>query len=363
MPTADELLNATAVQGLIKCLAKASPGQDLGALRKSAKALDGLSLSERKDVVRDALLSDLPAGYEPIESLVRTALVDPRFTGWMIWPVSETVTARALGNDSFDAGLALLADLTPRLTAEFAIRAMLEADLDRALAIVTTWTKHPDEHVRRLASEGTRPLLPWAKRVRAIVTRPESTVDILRALYRDESAYVRRSVANHLNDLSRADPDLVNAVAAEWLSGEPDAQTQQLVRHGLRTLIKKGNPGALALLGFAPADGLAVDGPTLTGTAVTIGEVLRFSCTLTNGGTEPARLAVDYVIHHRKANGTLTPKVFKLATKTLQPGEDVTFERGHSFKVITTRVYHPGEHTIELQVNGVSYGKTPFTVH
>lgn len=363
MPTADELLNAASVNGLARVLTKAAPGLGLTAVRRSAKELDDKSLRERSDFVRDALLSDLPADYDNFDTIVRATLPDPKFSGWMIWPVTETASRLALddgGPAAFDAALALLADLTPRLTAEFGIRPLLEADLDRALAIVLSWTTHPDDHVRRLASEGTRPLLPWAKRVRAIVARPTSTVPILHALYRDESEYVRRSVANHLNDISRGDPDLAASVAAQWLAGEPTPQTQQLVRHGLRTLIKKGHPQALALLGFAPAAGLTVDGPTLAADSVAVGRTLEFSCTLTNTGPEPARLAIDYVIHHRKANGTLTPKVFKLTTKTLAPGEDVRLTRAHSFKIITTRVYHPGGHTIELQVNGESFGKVPF---
>ena len=365
MPLADQLLNATAVNGLVKVLGGAMPGRRFGTVRRSASQLSELGLRERSDLVRDALLSDLPSDYDELEAVVRTALENPAFTGWMVWPVSEAASARALeaaSGAAFDSALALLAALTPRLSSEFGIRPLLDADLDRALPQVLAWTSHPDEHVRRLASEGTRPLLPWAKRVRAIVARPGSTIEILHALRHDESAYVRRSVANHLNDISRGDPDLAAAVAAEWLEGEPDARTRQLVRHGLRTLIKKGHPKALALLGFAPLSGISVDGPRLAAATVAIGDGLSFSGTLSNTGDEPARLAVDYVIHHQKANGTLSPKVFKLTTKTLAPGEELTFTRTHSFKVITTRVYHPGEHTIELQVNGETFGKTTFGV-
>ncbi len=132
------------------------------------------------------------------------------------------------------------------MTGGFAIRRLLAADLDRALAVVRTWTAHPDEHVRRLASEGTRPYLPWAVRVPALRARPAATIPLLDALYRDPHEYVRRSVANHLNDLARHAPDAVLETAAGWLA-EPDANTAWVVRHGLRTLVKKANPGALAL--------------------------------------------------------------------------------------------------------------------
>ncbi|WP_328603820.1 DNA alkylation repair protein [Amycolatopsis sp. NBC_00345] len=361
MPLADELLNARAAEGLAGSLKTAAPGLRFPALGRAR--LTGLGLRQRTDLLRDALLADLPGCYHELEDVVRRALIDDTFTGWMIWPVTEAVSARALedgGPAAFDAALDLLADLTPRLTAEFAVRPLLDADLERALPKVLSWTEHPDEHVRRLASEGTRPLLPWARRVTAIVERPGVTVPILDALCRDESAYVRRSVANHLNDVSRGRPEIAVSAAARWSAADTGKQTAQLVRHGLRTLIKQGDADALALLGFAPPTGIALDGPALSGESVAVGDELGFSCTLRNTSAAPANLVVDYVVHHRKANGSTTPKVFKLTTKTLEPGAELVLERTHSFRLITTRVYHPGPHALEIQVNGESFGKAGF---
>lgn len=362
VPTAEELLGVVAVTRLVTCLEEVAPDRPLTALRQSLATLGPQAFRERVDAVAAATLDDLPDDYAQFAALVRAALRDPGFSGWLIAPVGEAVAVRALAAPeaaAFDDGLALLAELTPRLTAEFAIRPFLNADLDRALPAILAWTANPDEHVRRLASEGTRPRLPWGKSVAAILARPEATLPILHALYRDDSEYVRRSVANHLNDLSRAHPDLVVRVAAGWLDN-PDANTPQVVRHSLRTLIKQGHPRALALLGFAPLPGLAVDGPRLTATVVAVGGTLPFDFTLENRGEAPVRVAVDYVIYHQKANGTLTPKVFKLTTRTLAPGETATIARTHSFKLITTRTYHPGEHAIALQVNGELFGRTAF---
>ncbi|MFI5609113.1 DNA alkylation repair protein [Amycolatopsis sp. NPDC051903] len=360
MPLADEMLNDRVVADLLTALQAAAPRSGFDELRRVR--LGGLGLRQRADALRDALLADLPGGYRELEAVVRTALAGDSFTGWLIWPVSEAASARALEDGSpaaFDAALDLLADLTPRLTAEFAIRPLLEADLDRALPRVLAWTAHPSEHVRRLASEGTRPLLPWARRVGAVLARPGVTLPILDALHRDPSAYVRRSVANHLNDLSRARPDLVVEAAGRW-SASADKPTAQLVRHGLRTLIKQGDPGALALLGFAPPAGITLADFALSAGSVAVGGELGFSGVLHNTGDSPANLVVDYVVHHRKANGTTTPKVFKLTTKTLAPGAALPLERTHSFRLITTRVYHPGQHSLELQVNGTSLGKADF---
>lgn len=364
MPTADSLLGPAAVAALPLCLERAEPTRPLPALRAAAGALDGLGFGERVVLVRDALLADLPADYDAFARILRAALADPAFTGWMIWPVGEAVAVRALDAGSpaaFDDGLALLAALTPRLTAEAALRPFLDADLDRALATVLGWTSDPDEHVRRLASEGTRPRLPWAKRARAVLANPPATVPVLDALYRDPEEYVRRSVANHLNDISRAEPELAVTVATRWLA-EPDVNTVRVVRHAMRTLIKQGDPAALALHGFAAPTDLVVSGPTLEVDVVRMGEELGFSFTLENRDVAPVRLAVDYVVHYRKANGRTAPKVFKLTTKTLAAGETLTISRRQPFRPITTRRHHPGEHAIELQINGRRYGPVGFVL-
>ncbi len=366
MPTAEEMLSTDSVVALGRILRAVEPGLAFTALRAVPAELPGMAFSDRGRLVRDALLADLPAGYGPADELFRAALAREDFTGWMTWPVTEAVAVRATsasssGGGDFERGLELLALLTPRLTAEFALRTFLAADLERTLDTVSTWTKHPDEHVRRLASEGTRPRLPWAKQVREILAHPEVTREILHALRHDESPYVRRSVANHLNDVSRANPALAVDIATTWLA-DPAETTPQLVRHALRTLIKAGDPAALALLGYAPPAALTVDGPLLSVDGVTVGESLEFTFDARNEGPDEVRLAIDYVVHHLKANGTLAPKVFKLTTRTLAPGESVSLAKRHSFKPISTRRYYAGEHALELQINGRPFGRATFTL-
>lgn len=358
MPTADELLGASVVDDLVTCL-----GGRLPSTSATAAEFDGLSLSDRTRRVRDALLTELPGTYAPFEKKIRSALRKKSFTGWMIWPVSEAVAVRATseGAEQFDAGLALLADLTPRLTGEFAIRTFMDADLDRTLEIALDWTGHENEHVRRLATEGTRPFLPWARRVKALTLRPDATVAILDALYRDGSEYVRRSVANHLNDLSRTDPALVVERARTWTAA-PDENTPKLVRHALRTLIKKGHPDALSLLGFAPPDGITVDDLTVTPGQVPSGGDIEFRFVLNNTSSTEQAVAVDYVVHHVRANGSRSPKVFKLTTRSMAPGSRETVRRAHSFRPITTRRYYPGEHVLEIQVNGSTLAEAVFSL-
>lgn len=364
MPFADELIGVPVARALAAAIRAAAPSAALTALPAAAEALGPLSLRERSDLLRDALLADLPGDYDAFAATIRTAAQGTLpFTGWLIWPVTSAVAVKAIEADTdaaFDDGLRMLAELTPRLTSEFAIRLLLDHDIHRALPIVLGWTGSADPDVRRLASEGTRPFLPWAIRVPAILADPTLTLPVLHALYRDENEVVRRSVANHLNDLSRQQPELVVATTAAWLAA-PDGNTAQLVRHALRTLVKKGHPQALAQLGFHPAE-VHVTGPVLDTEALEFGGTIGFTVTIRNDGAEPARLAVDYVMHHQKANGSTTGKTFKLAIVSLAPGERVDLRRTHSFRAITTRRYHPGAHALEVQVNGVASGRAEFTL-
>ncbi|MDV8024948.1 DNA alkylation repair protein [Rhodococcus sp. IEGM 1330] len=363
MPFADELIGPDAARTLLRTIRNAAPSADLSLLTGSVDRLGPLALRERADLLRDALLAGMPGDYTEFARTIRLAAEDPDFQGWSIWPVTSAVALKAVDEQTsaaFDDGMSLLAELTGRLSSEFAIRTFLRADADRALEIALEWTQSSDAHVRRLASEGTRPYLPWSVRVPDLLARPGVTVPILDELYRDDSDYVRRSVANHLNDFSRDVPDLVVRSAARWLD-EPDANTDQLVRHALRTVIKNGNTDALALLGFAPAD-LEVDGPTLDAVELRIGDSVHFDASIRNVGTEPAKVAIDYIVHHTKANGGMTGKTFKLTTKTIAPGESIDVARQHSFRTLTTRKYYPGPHSIELQINGVSYGFAEFAL-
>ncbi|MDV6262569.1 DNA alkylation repair protein [Rhodococcoides yunnanense] len=361
MPFADELIGPDTARALFRTVHTAAPSADLSSLDAAAGVLGPLALRARADLLRDALLTGLPGTYVQFAGTIRRAAEDSDFQGWLIWPVTSAVASKAVEektSTAFDDGMQLLAELTGRLTSEFAIRTFLRTDLDRALEIALEWTQSSDEHVRRLASEGTRPYLPWSVRVPEILARPGITVPILDRLYRDDSDYVRRSVANHLNDFSRDVPDVVVQAAARWLD-DPDANTDQLVRHALRTVIKNGNTDALALLGFAPAD-LDVTGPVLDVTELPIGGSLEFTASIRNLGLEPAKVVIDYIVHHTKANGAQTGKTFKLKTTSIAPGESIAVRRRHSFRPLTTRKYYPGPHAIELQVNGASSGRAEF---
>nr|WP_221195043.1 DNA alkylation repair protein [Hoyosella altamirensis] len=351
------MLSSNAVKQLSECLRGA--GARAASVDSASGVLADKSFSERVALVRDAILDDLPADFPSFETVIESALTDPAFNGWMIMPVTEAVAARGL--QEFESALKLLAQLTPRLTAETAVRHFLNADLYRALGVIVTWTEHGDPHVRRLASEGTRPRLPWAARIPALMADPSPALPILDALYRDSSEYVRRSVANHLNDISKDHPQVAVETAARWLA-EPDGNTLKTVRHGLRSRIKAGDLGALSLLGFSSDVEIDVVGPAVDEDVIHFGEALEFSFTITNRGNSDASIAVDYIIHHVKANGSRSPKVFKLSSRTVAPGDMWSVRRRHPMRPISTRRYYPGAHLLELQVNGTSRGSQEFTL-
>lgn len=357
MPTADELLSAETVRGLARCLNRI--GIPAASVAEAADSLAGATFSERVRQVRDAVLTDTPDDFASFRTVIEKALRDAEFDGWMVVPVTEAVAVRGL--NAFESALDLLAALTPRLSSESAVRQFLNADLHRALAVIERWTDHPDEHVRRLASEGTRPRLPWTVQIPALIKDPAPALPILDSLYRDDSEYVRRSVANHLNDISKDHPSTAVEVAERWL-GDPGGNTERVVKHALRTLIKKGDAKALELLGYSPNAQVAVTEFVVDSPTVPLGSSLDFHFSVTNVGPADTALAVDYVIHHVKSNGTRTPKVFKLATRTLAPADTWNVKRRHAIRPITTRRYYPGVHMVELQVNGVSRGTCEFTL-
>lgn len=364
MGAMNELINVDAVRLLVQKLRCAAPARNFEALTAiESGQLDPLNLRARSDLVSRRLLDDLPTRYESAAAIIRSALQDPSFAGWAIWPVTEAVATLAITAgrpDAFDDGLTLLSELTPRLTAEFAIRRFLEADLTRTLSIAQAWTRHPDASVRRLASEGTRPRLPWAIRVRGILEAPGCTTAILDALHEDSSEYVRRSVSNHLNDISHDSPDVALALAARWLQ-TPGPNTHATVRRGLRTLVKAADSSALSLMGFTPAP-LKVSELILTDTQVIAPGSIDFAFTVTNEGAAPAQVAVDYVVHFLRHSGGYTEKVFKLTTRTIPPGGVVRLRKSHSFRPLTTRAHYAGTHALQVQVNGLRSERAEFSL-
>ncbi|WP_035280459.1 DNA alkylation repair protein [Brevibacterium album] len=318
-------------------------------------ATDGLGeleLKARIDWIARALSAVMPAAPEGAARVIRAALDHGGLRGWDSMPVNAYVAAAML--DRPDIGLPLLAALTPRHTAEFAIRPFLEAHFDLTMDRLRSWVGDPDEHVRRLVSEGTRPRLPWGQRLSRLIADPAPAVELLDALADDESPYVRRSVANHLNDISKDHPGLALEKARRWSAGA--VQDDFVVRHGLRTLVKRGHSEALAILGFDPDAPVGIAGLVCSPSSVPIGEATTIEFTLQAGAAMKA--VIDYVVHYQGVRGPKAGKVFKLSVRDLPADRPVRFSRRHRFGHVSIRTIRPGPHRIEVQVNGRVLGET-----
>ncbi|MCP5094508.1 MAG: DNA alkylation repair protein, partial [Chloroflexi bacterium] len=206
-----------------------------------------------------------------------------------------------------------------------------------------------------------RPRLPWAGRLYQFIEDPTPTLALLEKLQNDPSEYVRRSVANHLNDIAKDHPDLVVATCRHWQKGASKG-TEWIIRHALRSLIKDGNPGALELLGFAPPQ-LSIPAFSIEPATIQMGDTFSFTFTLQSKSETAQNLMIDYVIHFVKASGKQSGKVFKLKKAVLAPGETLTVTRKHEIKPITTRRYYPGTHRVTLQINGRPFGDVQFELN
>lgn len=255
------------------------------------------------------------------------------------------------GLDDFDNAFRLQYELTQRFTAEFSIRAFIIKDQARTLEVLKTWTQDPSPHVRRLVSEGTRPLLPWAQRLNAFRKDPTPVLNLLELLKDDPDLYVRRSVANNLNDISKDHPEVVNDIAQAWYLAD-NADRQWLVKHALRGALKKGDKRALSILGYGDLDKVHIEGTCFSPTCPRIGEHMTLSCVLKNTSDSTQKIMLDCVIHFVKANGSRSPKVFKLLNTSLAPHNTVPMKKSISLNQLSTRKHYPGVHHVEWMLNG-----------
>jgi 3-methyladenine DNA glycosylase AlkC len=252
-------------------------------------------------------------------------------------------------------------ELTKRFTAESSIRAFLVAHPATTLTRLHLWARDPNPHVRRLVSEGTRPRLPWAPRLRAFQADPSPVLELLELLKDDPERYVQRSVANNLNDIGKDHPDLAAAVCERWTKDAPPGR-RWIVQHALRHLIKRGHRGALETLGVGARPKIAIDRVRVAPKRVDLGGEVRFSFRIASTAPKPQDLMIDYAVHYVKANGAPRPKVFKLKRVTLPAGDEVELSGKISLVDLTTRRHHPGKHGVDVVVNGVTHPLAAFDV-
>jgi 3-methyladenine DNA glycosylase AlkC len=334
-----------------------------------AAALDGfeaLELTERARHISAALADVLPGDRQrAIELLIESLGPEtekPELTGmesFLYLPFVFFVAEQGL--ECFETSMWAQYELTKRFTAEFSIRAFLERFPVETLDRLLTWASDQNAHVRRLVSEGTRPRLPWAPRLKQFQEDPGPVIELLDLLKDDPEEYVRRSVANNLNDISKDHPELAVAVARRWWEGAgPDRR--RLVRHALRTLIKKGHQGALAILGFGEGSPATVVAVSCEPKRVQIGGKTRIEVEIFNPSQDPTGALVDFRVHFVKANGSTSPKVFKGAERYLEAGERAVIRKTISLAPQSTRTPYPGRHEVEIMLNGVTHPGVFFDV-
>jgi 3-methyladenine DNA glycosylase AlkC len=348
MAALKEVYSPALVADLASELSRAWPPMDVEAFTADAcEGLAGLELKGRMLHLGDALDRHLPAGLADLERVIRGALGSPSFDGWMTVPVTYLVADR--GIDAPGTAMPLLAALTGRFTSEWAVRPFIERHPEAAFEWFRRWTDDPDPHVRRLASEGCRPRLPWAPRVARLVADPAPVIEVLDRLVGDPSEYVRRSVANNLNDIAKDHRELALATAARWSAGGGE-DAAWVVRRGLRTLATAGDPAALAILGYDGDAAVALERLTVTPADPVIGGAAQVAARLRADADTP--VVVHYLVHHAGANGMRGPRAFALARRTLAAGVPLELSRRHTFAQRSVRRLYPGRHRVEIQVNG-----------
>jgi 3-methyladenine DNA glycosylase AlkC len=358
------LINPQTVRAAAHHLQRAWPGFDRARFEQLAgNGLEALELKARAMQIASALEGCLPPSFAAAATVIETSLGPPLpehegvaqarddaagLSGWVVWPLGEYVARR--GQQDAARALACLHALTQRFSAEWAIRPFIVHHPELCFATLRRWTQDPSAHVRRLVSEGSRPRLPWGLQLKALILDPSPTLPLLERLQNDPSAYVRRSVANHLNDIAKDHP----AWVAQWLEHHlpgSSAEGRALLRHASRTLIKRGDPRVLAAWGL----GKAFKGQALLSVAprrLRVGDTVELRVELIASARRAQSLVLDYAVHHVKANGSVSAKVFKGWSLTLSGGEHRHFTKRHSMRAVTTRRYFAGTHRVELQING-----------
>lgn len=333
-------------------------------VRLATRGLSSKEFSGRLQLFSNALREVLPNDIPKALSILTASLPEPLpdcdsvTDGWLQWPLGQFIADHCLEhlNESMDA----MEELTQRFSSEYAIRPFVERYPDAVFERLMKLTQHPSPHVRRWCSEGIRSRLPWGKRLTFLRENPAPIWPILDALRSDEELYVRRSVANNLNDIAKDHPDLVVKRCQRW-SKSNDGKMNWVIKHGLRSLIKDGDPAALAAIGYREPCKLDVGFKIRPG-KVSIGGSVELSATLVSGHNRRQKLMIDYVVHYVRKNGSINEKVFKWATVELLAGAETSITKRHPMRETTVRALYTGKHKVDIQINGHRVGQGQFNL-
>ena len=313
---------------------------------------DSLELMARARKIATTLREYLPADYREAVTIMEKSLTKQPVA--FFFPVFVEIYGQE--EDDWDFSVSALGRTTEYWSAEFAVRPFIIKDCERMMAQMYAWSKDENENVRRLSSEGCRPQLPWGQALAEFKKDPAPILPILEQLKADPSLFVRKSVANNINDISKTHPDLIISLAKKWQGKNKD--TDWILKHGCRTLLKKGNREALALFGYDDVAAVDVTDFALDKKTIAFGEDITFSFTISSKQAVKTRL--EYGVDFVRANGKSNRKIFQISEIMLKENEKKAYSKKHSFAEITTRKYYPGTHTITLIVNGAEQGQLSF---
>lgn len=357
-PALKEIFNPERLKHIATEMTAVYPDFNAKAFLKMAnEGLAQLSIMQRMARVSECLHAVLPLSYE--ESLKVLRALAPRLNSGFV-SISLPHYVATYGGHAFELSMDALKYFTTFGSAEFAIRYFLRSDFERSLAVMHIWSQDENEHVRRLASEGCRPRLPWSFRLEQIQADPTLAAGILDNLKADDSLYVRKSVANHLNDITKDHPEWVLDVIEGW--SLDNKHTAWIARHALRSLIKQGNQRALAIIGAGGKPQVEIIDVKVEPAVIALGEKITLSFTVQSTVADSQRLVIDYAIDYVKANGSTSAKVFKLKALTLPGQASEHIARGQSIKELTTRRHYAGKHAVHVLVNGERLASTAFDI-
>ncbi len=314
-------------------------------------------LKDRMHHIAATLHENLHGNYKKqIHTLLKVA---PQFSGFEYMFFPDFV--EQFGLDDEETSLMALEEFTKTSSAEFAIRPFIVRNQEKTLARLHQWATHSHHAVRRCASESCRPRLPWAMALPALKKDPSPILPILSALYNDESEYVRRSVANNLNDISKDHPDFMLDIIAQWIG--LSEHIDKVCKHASRSLLKKGNPRALSLFNFSKnIDNIIVENFRIHDNSVKIGEATSFSCIIRSSHTKSQKIRIEYAVDYVKKNGTTSRKIFVLTEKIFQPQTEYSIVRKIALHNMTIRTHYPGTHTVTLVLNGINVTSGQFSL-
>ncbi|WP_067892002.1 hypothetical protein [Nocardia vaccinii] len=368
VPLKESAMNRERVGSLARDLSRVASSFDAdGFVTTVMEQLPGLELKARIACVADNLAVYLPSDIGAATMIILAALPphdDATFTGsdfgiYTYAPYSDFIARYGCTQATLTSSLNALKELTKHFTAEDALRYFLNTFPDDTMRAVTEWSTDPDYHVRRLASEGTRPKLPWSPRITLPV---HEAIPVLDNLFSDTSRFVTQSVANHLNDLTSTDPDLVLSTLDRWRNSDRQRPKEMefIIRQSLRTLVKKGHPAVFEFLGLSTAPAVEVTELRLGAPVVAIGGRLGVDYTVRVIGTEAERVVIDYVLTYPRARAGQGEAVFKGTTLDLAAGESRTVSRTQPLRSTASRKLMPGPSRLHIQINGRRIAEAAF---